>query len=128
MFNVWLHNTHKWIALIRTVAALTMAGENEVYFDHQFHVMAELVEERPELMTMFTPSDRFFVDFYPIQRTRGGLRKFLRLWQEVERETMSFQHAEELVPRPDLKMKALKQKWASKRSCNSANGGMLEEG
>ena len=83
--------------------------------------MVELLYERPEPATL-TPGDRFFIDFYQKQVGRTRV-KVARLWEQIERGSMSLELAKELVPRPDLRKRSLKQKWGKASGTGSGENG-----
>ncbi|RPA90277.1 hypothetical protein L873DRAFT_1848884 [Choiromyces venosus 120613-1] len=57
---------------IRTIDTLQTSGDNTLLFIHQYTVMEELLDQRPELEAMISPGDRFFMDFHMKQMVRDA--------------------------------------------------------
>ncbi|RPA92295.1 hypothetical protein L873DRAFT_1794369 [Choiromyces venosus 120613-1] len=84
-------------------------------FPHFLAYVEVLLEQRPELEVVISPGDRFFLDFYMKQWVRPGKLKVLRLRKQIIEGSISAETAREVVPRPDLARKRIREKYLARK-------------
>ncbi|RPA90269.1 hypothetical protein L873DRAFT_1848882 [Choiromyces venosus 120613-1] len=100
---------------IRTIDTLQTSGDNTLLFIHQYTVMEELLDQRPELEAMISPGDRFFMDFYMKQLVRSGKLKVLGLRKQIMEGSIPVETGREVAPRPDSARKRIREKYLEQR-------------
>jgi len=78
--------------------------------------MVELLLQRPELNERISPGDQFFIDFDMKQFKWLDHLKVLKLRKGIMEGTISVETAREVVPRPDLARKQIKERYLRLRA------------
>ncbi|KAG0633386.1 hypothetical protein HOY80DRAFT_1141456 [Tuber brumale] len=110
-------------ALIKIIDALVPIGGRTIHIWYLYSIMAVLLVQRPDLRAMISPGDRFFMDFYMKQNTLPGQLKVLRLRRSIMEGSLSLETAREIVPRPDLARKRIKEKYLRMHRGAKGSGG-----
>lgn len=102
---------YRHIALISILDALQPIKGNSLLVRYHYAVMVELLQQRPELKERISLGDQFFIDFDMKQFKWSDRLKVLKLRKGIMGGTISVETAREVVPRPDLARKRIKEKY-----------------
>ncbi|PWW73763.1 hypothetical protein C7212DRAFT_284154 [Tuber magnatum] len=79
--------------------------------NYHYKIMVHLLQDRPEDKARISPANRFFIEFYAKQLLQSGEAKVLKLRRRIMDGALSVEDAIALVPRHDLLIKQIKEKY-----------------
>ncbi|RPA98086.1 hypothetical protein L873DRAFT_1769985 [Choiromyces venosus 120613-1] len=98
-------------ALIRILNALQPIGGNLLLVSYYYSVIVELLQQQPDLKVRIAPGEQFFIDFYMKQLKGSCKLKVLEFCKQIIESTIMVETAREVVLRPDLARKWIKEKY-----------------